>query len=113
MIQISSGDLASARESKGKIDAIFKSQRGFMASVETRGIMNVQTMRRKLFDPATQKPEAFDREIVLRAIENGWAQEHPASLSHAFFSYVAEVYTALDLPEKAALARLKAQALRD
>jgi hypothetical protein len=113
MIRISSGDLVGARESKGKIDAIFQSQRGMLASVETRGIMNVDTMRRKLFDPATQNPAAFDREIILRAIENSWAQEHPASLSHAFYSYCAEVYQAFELPEKAALALRKAQALRD
>lgn len=113
MIQISSGDFVGARASKGKIDAIFKSQGGFTTNVETRGIMNVQTMRRKLFDPATQNPQTIDRDFILRTIENGWAQEHPASLSHAFFSYVAEVYTALDLPEKAALARRKAEALRE
>jgi len=113
MIQISSLDFVGARESKGKIDAIFQSQRGILASVELRGIMTVDTMRRKVFDPAAQNAADFDRDRILRSIENSWAQEHPATLTHAFYSYCAEVYTALNLPEKAALAQRKAEALRD
>jgi hypothetical protein len=113
MICISSGDYAGARESKRKIDALYTAGPGTRASVENYGIMNVSTMRRKLFDPATQNPAQVDRGMVLHAIENSWAQEHPASLSHAFYSYCAEVYRAFDLPEKAALAERKAEALRD